>query len=479
MLVTYIIVRVYRRDYIIVAVLAAMLSFDLSVFNAYKFKSFQEFTPSPGQKYTLRGVIEGMPKISQATQSFILRVDSLDNKPCDNLRVKVKLNNKFKYPQKQTRFNLETADKVELTTKLKKACNLGNPGFKDAEKHAFLNRISAFAYVKGNIKILTTKGKSLRQRLVDSLESSLHGRQDSITNLIYALALGLTDKLSFADWQVLRNTGTTHLMAISGLHIGLLAALVLWLARKALLILLPTDSGLPVKIYAGGIAVVVATFYAYITGFAIPTQRAVLLLLVWFIALYLRWQLTKSDILALVLSLVLFLSPLAVLEYGFWLSFTAVAVLLYSSITTNKEPINKTRPIKKTKPTKKISTNNKEGRKKQLQQWAHGLVRAQWVCFLGLLPLSLSLFGMNSIVGIIANMLAGSGSKYVGSTKYFVRFMYAYFKLFLYWFCLSSIILFMAVIKFYAASYFFAYKCGVFISLVRLSQHRQHYFVSS
>lgn len=111
-----------------------------------------------------------------------------------------------------------------LAVRLKRPHGLVNPQAFDYEAWLLAQRIGATGTVKSGELIAPASGAGawrdrLRQQL---LATPAHGREGALA----ALVLGDDSGLSTADWQVLQNTGTVHLMVISGQHIGLLAALL-------------------------------------------------------------------------------------------------------------------------------------------------------------------------------------------------------------------------------------------------------------
>src|SRR5690606_31007841 len=162
---------------------------------------------------------------------------------------------------------------------------------------------------------------ALRQRLL-SVEA--HGREGGIA----ALVLGDDSGLSVEDWRLLQDTGTVHLLVISGQHVGLLAAfiygLVAGLARWGL-----WPRALPWLPWACGLAFAGALGYGLLAGFEVPVRRACVM-----VAVVLLWRLRFRHLgvwLPLLIALVgvLLVDPLAGQQPGFWLSFAAVALLIW------------------------------------------------------------------------------------------------------------------------------------------------------
>jgi competence protein ComEC len=166
-------------------------------------------------------------------------------------------------------------------------------------------------------------------------------------------------------------------MSISGLHVtmvsGLAAAVVLWLWKRSPRLMLR----LPAQKAAAVAAVLTAFAYTLLTGFAVPAQRTLYMVAVVALALWLNRLQSSSRVLATALGVVLVLDPWAVVSPGFWLSFGAVAVMLYVGVSAWR------------------------GR-----HWAIAWGRMQWAITIGLAPLLLVLFQQVSLVSPVANAIA-------------------------------------------------------------------------
>lgn len=261
-----------------------------------------------------------------------------------------------------------------LAVRLKRPHGLVNPQAFDYEAWLLAQRIGATGTVKSGELIAPARGAGawrdrLRQQL---LATPARGREGALA----ALVLGDDSGLSTADWQVLQNTGTVHLMVISGQHIGLLAALlyglVAGLARWGL-----WPRSWPWLPCACAMALAGALAYGLLAGFEVPVQRAcvmVALVLLW------RWRFRHLGVwlpVLLALLAVLLGEPLAGLQPGFWLSFGAVMLLI-------------------------LIFSGRLG----AWPWWSTLLRAQWAMAIGLLPLLLALGLPVSASGPLANLVA-------------------------------------------------------------------------
>ncbi len=128
---------------------------------------------------------------------------------------------------------------------------------------------------------------------------------------------------------MLTHTGTNHLIAISGLHLGLIAGLIYFLARTLWRQFHFATQFIPAPIIASIFAFVGALFYAALAGFSLPTQRALIMIAVFLIGLLWSRRLLVSNVVCFAVVLILLLDPFSILAADFWLSFTAVMLILY------------------------------------------------------------------------------------------------------------------------------------------------------
>ena len=283
---------------------------------------------------------------------------------------------------------LVVGDAWEFTVRLKRPHGYQNPGGFDYEGHLFQNRVRATGYVRereGQKRLsapdatipLAYQLNRFRQSLSERIKLLLP--DNAFAPMITAFANGDDDAIPDEQWQVLNRTGTGHLIAISGMNIGLVAGLIFFLARWLWSLPGITVLWVPAPMIAASAALLAALGYAALAGFAIPTQRALVMLAVVLGGVFLNRRSAPSVLLAVALLAVLLVDPLAVMAPGFWLSFAAVAVILYA-----------------------LTGTHAESRTQRLLAFG----RVQWIVALGLLPLLIFLFGQTSLLGPIANLAA-------------------------------------------------------------------------
>lgn len=267
---------------------------------------------------------------------------------------------------------VRSGERWRLAITLKRPAGLLNFHGFDQEAWLLAQRIGATGTVKDGARLAPAANAwrdGVRQRL---LAVDAQGREAGLI----ALVLGDGSGLTAADWQVLQDTGTVHLLVISGQHIGLLAGLIYGLiASLARYGCWPRSW--PWLPWACALAFATALGYGLLAGFGVPVQRACVM-----VGLVLLWRLRFRHLglwwpLLLALNGVLVLEPLASLQPGFWLSFAAVAVLI-------------------------LAFGGRLGPWSLWQAWT----RPQWLIAIGLFPVLLVLGLPISLSAPFANLVA-------------------------------------------------------------------------
>ena len=205
--------------------------------------------------------------------------------------------------------------------------------------------------------------------------------------VVVALVVGDQRSIDQSDWTIFNRTGIGHLVSISGLHITMLAGLAAFAAAGLWRRSFFTGARLPLKLPAQKVAALAglatAVVYVLLAGFGIPAQRTLYMLAVVAAAVWAGRMTSMSHVLAAALGVVLLLDPWAVLAAGFWLSFGAVAAILFATSGQDAMP-------------------SEPGALGALRLAA----RTQYAVTLGLVPLTMLLFSQVSLVGPLANAVA-------------------------------------------------------------------------
>lgn len=228
---------------------------------------------------------------------------------------------------------LRGGDCWRLSLRLKTPRGSANPHGFDYEGWLFRQGIAATATVRGAERCEAGGGYWVlraRQALLDRLQAWLP--ESPARALTAALVLGYDGELRDADWDAFRLTGTSHLVAISGFNLAIVAGFAWWLLRWSWSLFPALCLRLPAQKAASLGAALVAAGYALLAGFEPPVLRALLMLWVLLAALFLDRLAASWRVLLIAWGLVLLHDPFAVLSPGLWLSFGAVAAIFWLSL---------------------------------------------------------------------------------------------------------------------------------------------------
>ncbi len=298
--------------------------------------------------------------------------------------------------------DIKAGERWQLPLRLKRPHGLVNPGGFDAELWLWEQGVHATGHVResaaaGSLKRLQSTWQfpieqwrqHTRSKIVQTLKEPRFSGQTA------ALLLGDQAGISQRDWDIFRITGIAHLMSISGLHITLWAWAARWLVSR---VWRYSDVWgrswclvYPASLAALWGGVLFALVYALFSGWGVPAQRTVIMLMAacWLRVNTLRWPLLEQWLLAAVVVSVW--DPWALLQAGFWLSFVAVGMLFL--MPASQLPAMSTEPVAKQWWTKLFDA-------------LRHLLREQGFMTLGLAPLTLLLFQQVSIVGLLVNLYA-------------------------------------------------------------------------
>lgn len=299
---------------------------------------------------------------------------------------------------------MRPGERWQLTVRLKRPHGNANPyGFdyeawlleqgiratgyvrQDEKLHRMNERIDAFVFSIGGV--IDRARASLRDHIQSALPDAPYA------GILVALVIGEQRAIRPDDWEIFTRTGISHLVSISGLHItmiaGMMAMLMSFLWRRSFFTQTQFPLLLPVQKVAALTGASVALIYVLLAGFGVPAQRTLYMLMVVALALWCNRITSVSRILFAALGVVLLLDPWSVLWPGFWLSFGAVAAILYVSIGR--------------------ASQHQASQATGAQRWKIILKTAtttQYAVTVGLVPLTLLLFGQVSLISPIANAIA-------------------------------------------------------------------------
>ncbi|WP_081618885.1 DNA internalization-related competence protein ComEC/Rec2 [Thioalkalivibrio sp. ARh3] len=330
-----------------------------------------------GEEVSVRAQVIGLPEHDERRSRFRVRVsETVQGAPgldLDGRRLRVSA-----FPARPA---IRVGDHLRLDLRLRGVEGPRNPGAFDAAAWFYREGLHGSAVARLVTPMKAAEGRasarvvmhSLRARMQDRLE---HAAPDlRHPGLVQALIIGNRQAMTESEWQAFLRTGTNHLMAISGLHVALVAGFAGGIAGWLWSVVAPLRR-IRRWLFVCVVGLVAATGYAVLAGFSIPTQRALLMLVAFTLALLSRREGVAWRALALAAALVLIVHPPSVLAPGFWFSFGAVAVIL-------------------------LLLQGRIG----ATGWREGM-RIQVVLALAMLPLSLAWFQLGSWVAPVANLVA-------------------------------------------------------------------------
>ena len=273
----------------------------------------------------------------------------------------------------------------QFELRLRPPYGASNPGGFDTEAWMLRERLQARGYVVPGPRnrLLQSSEPSLVERTrvaIDRRIDEVVADRDAAA-VLTAIGVGARHRISREQWTAFELTGTSHLMAISGLHVGL-AAGVAFAVMYLLSVVVTRRGNHRTAAVVGG--AILATGYALLSGFGVPALRATLMLLLASVAVLLRRPVQSFRLVALAAVVVFIAEPLALMAPGFLLSFGAVLVLLLLARRWQPAAINNFHRL--------------------ASSFANLLTMQGWL-LLGLLPITILLFQRVALVAPLVNLL--------------------------------------------------------------------------
>ena len=275
----------------------------------------------------------------------------------------------------------EPCSRWQLLLRLRRPRGTVNPGGADSERSALAHGIAAVGYVRSDSSNMRESTATwcldrLRGSLADGIQARVHDPHDAA--LLRAFTVGDTRGLEQHDWDVARANGISHLLAISGFHVGVAAVFGAWLCTAVYWLWPALGLRWPHAQTQALFALASASAYGALAGFGMPTVRTVMMIAAFALARCSRRAAGAGHTLAIAMIAILLVNPTAVLEAGFWLSFVGVTFLILCM----------------------------EAKGRGLRAFLRELTLGQLVMTLALLPLTLWFFGEASLVGALSNLVA-------------------------------------------------------------------------
>ncbi len=349
-----------------------------------------------GEDIEIVGVVDDLPAVSTQGTRFAFAVERILT---PRAVVPTRLSLSWYAPMQRTFIDedapvVHAGERWYLTVRLKRPHGTVNPGGFDLEAWLLQQGLRATGYVHPeglNARSDFFAGRPgdyvqrarerIRERILRALPDAPYA------GVIVALAIGDQRAVPEPQWTVFNRTGISHLISISGLHVTVFAAfaggIAYALARRSVRL----TARVPARKLAAAVGVVAAGGYVLLAGAEVPAVRTFAMLAIAACGLWIGRPGTAGIVWLWALAGVLLWDPWATLTPGFWLSFGAVALLLYASAG-------------------RLRSASAMGWRAHLRDAIREGAHAQWAVTLGLAPMTLALFQQASLIAPIANAVA-------------------------------------------------------------------------
>lgn len=228
---------------------------------------------------------------------------------------------------------LKPGQKISLLGKLNPPGEPVSPYAFDFQRYAYFKQIGAVGFAFGKPEIIEDKNETIlfppivtiRYQLTKIIKNTLSGEEQS---LALALITGQRNSIHEETWEHMRSAGLAHMLAISGLHVGMVAGILFFFFRFVMACIPKLALKYPIKKYAAGLALLGAFLYMLLVGAPITTQRAMLMTGMALIAIILDRSPFSLRLVALSALVILTFFPESLLSAGFQMSFAAVTALI-------------------------------------------------------------------------------------------------------------------------------------------------------
>jgi len=230
---------------------------------------------------------------------------------------------------------IAVGDRIRFKGRMRAITNFKNPGGFDYKRYLAFKGIYASAYVRGDRISLAEKSapagvihilNRLRREFSGLVEKS--GSPD-VQSVLQALIIGDRSRISETTRQRFNRAGVGHLLAISGLHVGIVAAVAFYFWRWLMAWFKPLLWRAWTRKAAALLSLVPVIGYGVVAGLSPSTQRAVLMVAVFLLAFLMAKEQDSLNTLALAALVILVVDPPSLFSISFQLSFVSVFAIMF------------------------------------------------------------------------------------------------------------------------------------------------------
>lgn len=290
--------------------------------------------------------------------------------------------------------NLKVGQIIHVKAGLNPPADPVIPGGFDFRRYLFFQNIGSVGFAYSEASIIQDAPpsffniESIRFGISNILHASLSERTAGIAS---ALIVGQKQAIEEKDQQTLRDAGLAHMLAISGLHVGIFSGTLFFILRLCLACVPNMALRYPIKKIAAVFALIGAMFYMMLAGTTVPTQRAVLMISIVFLAIIIDRSPISLRLVAFAALVVLLVKPESLLSVSFQMSFAAVTCLIYFYDVTRSFWTN-------------LYTNASITKKAMMYFLA--ICVTTIIASIATAPFALYHFGQVSFMGSVANLVA-------------------------------------------------------------------------
>ena len=342
-----------------------------------------------GKKWRISGSIDTQPLRRDNRTRFILNVDTLSD-----ATVSYPVTGKIRVTVSAATLDLQRGDQVALFGKIRSIRNFNNPGGFDYKEYMRYKNVWGSAYSREEDLVLVAKASRYRlSGRIDTARLSIAGRiektgQGDHTGVLKALLIGDRSGISPLLREAFHRSGIGHLLAISGLHIGIVASVAFlcfsWLFSRFDALLWKART----RIWAAIFAFVPALLYALLAGMSPSTQRAIIMVGVLLLTYLIKRDQDVMNTLAVAATMILIFDPPALFSISFQLSFLAVFAIIFGLSRLNRDGHPPPKSVR-AKVTTKMTT----------------FFLVSVFATLGTLPVVMHYFNQVSLIGVLSNFI--------------------------------------------------------------------------